>query len=355
MVTETIVHLLRDNYTEGKIRGKKSFLLERQQLYSLTEFRTQSEILGFLADGPYGPELSKLQDSSSPAEMERAVRLSFARSVGNLILSAKGNVKDFLLEYSRRFSAYDLGTLLIYRSQGKTWEEYLLARQPLSTMTERELRRLYSTQDPQRLVGRFGDAVLESRIKDISLDELTPDKASLIRDIFNGWGEERFYKYVDRRFHGRDRNSSLPIVGTSIDLLNLTVTLRSNLIGITNIRDHLVATGWKLDERTLISLSSAEDFIQALDQAATLRHYRSLLNGARQKYEESKSLAFLELATRKHLVDVSREVLLKFPNSIGVVLAFLTLKENEARNIAAIVSGVGAGLKPETIRPLLIA
>jgi len=52
---------------------------------------------------------------------------------------------------------------------------------------------------------------------------------------------------------------------------------------------------------------------------------------------------------------VSRDVLLKFPYSMGIVLAFLTLKENEARNIAAVVSGVGAGLRPETIRPIIVS
>lgn len=352
---ETLVHLLRDNFTEAKVRAKKGFLLERLQLHSLSEFRTQSEILAFLADSPYGPELSKLQDSSGPAEIERAVRLGFARSVSNLILSAKGNVRGFLLEYSRRFDAYDLGTLLIYRSQGKLWEEYSNARQPLSVMTERELRGLYSTDDPVRLVRRLGDDSLASRLEGISLEDLTPDRAALVRDIFNGWGEERFFNYVDKKLHGRDKKSCLPIVGTSIDLLNLSVTLRSKLIGLANVKDHLVPTGWRLDRQVLGRLSYAEDLSQTLDQAAAITHYRRMLSGARQKYEETKSLAFLELSMRMELVEVSRKVLLKFPNSIGVVLAFLTLKENEARNIAAVVSGVGAGLKPETIRPILVA
>ena len=355
MLTETLVHLLRDNYTEAKIRAKKSFLVERQQLYSLAEFRTQSEILGFLADTPYGPELSKLQESSSQVETERAVHLGFARSVRNLISSAKGNVREFLMEYTRHLDAYDLATLLIYKSQGKTWEEYLPTRKPLSALSDRELRSLYSRESPTALAVQLGDEALQSRIKSISLAELTPDKASLIRDVFNGWGEERFYNHVSKGLHGRDRDSCLPIVGAGIDLLNLSVTLRSKLIGIRGIGDHLIPVHWRLNERALSLLTVAEDLAQTLDQASSIRHYRGLLSGARQKYEESKSLAFLEISVRKHLVDVSRKVLLKFPNSMGVVLAFLTLKENEARNIAAVVSGVAAGLKPETVRSLLVA
>jgi V/A-type H+-transporting ATPase subunit C len=351
---ETLVHLLRDNYTEAKIRGKKSFLLERQQLYSLAEFRTQTEILGFLADGPYGPELSKLQEGSTPVETERAIRLGFARSVHDLIATAKGSVNEFLIEYSRRFDAYDLAGLVIYKSQGRSWEEYLTTRQPLAIMKEKELRRLYSTEDLRQIGELVGDATLQLRLEGISLEELTPDRASLVRDIFNGWGEERFYNFIAKSLHGRDRRSCLPIIGTSIDLLNISIILRSKLLGIQQVQNHLVPVYWRLAKKSADLLAASEDLIQALDRASSLKHYRKALSGSRQTYEESKSLSFIEIAVRKYIVDLSREILLGFPYTIGVVLAFLVLKENETRNLAAVVSGVGAGLKPEHIRALVI-
>ena len=355
MLPPTLVHLLRDNFVEAKVRGKKSFLLERQQLYSLAEFRTQSEILGFLSDGPYGPELSRLQETSSPVEIEQAVRLGFARSVQNLLSASKGNVAEFLNEYCRRFDAYDLATLFFYKSQGRTWEEYLPTKQPLSALTTRELHRLFSTETLEDLGDRFGDDGLQSRLRGISIEEMTPDRISLIRDVFNGWGEERFYNYVQQNLGGRDRESCLPIVGASIDLLNLSIVLRSKLLGIANVKEHFIPVQWKIRMKELVRMLLFENLSEILDRAGSLAPFRSMLSGARQKYEESKSLAFLELAMREHVARVGREVLLKFPNSIGVVLAFLTLKENEARNLAAVVSGVGAGLKPETIKPLLVA
>jgi len=74
VISDTLVHLLRDNYLEAKIRGKKSFLLQRQQLLSLAEIPTLSDIVAALADGPYGSELSKLQEVSSAVETERATQ-----------------------------------------------------------------------------------------------------------------------------------------------------------------------------------------------------------------------------------------------------------------------------------------
>jgi len=89
VLRDTVVHLLRDNFTEAKIRGKKRYLLERQQLQSLTEFKSQTEVIGFLADSPYGPELSKLPDAASPAEVERTIGESVASTIENLEGSAK--------------------------------------------------------------------------------------------------------------------------------------------------------------------------------------------------------------------------------------------------------------------------
>ncbi len=63
----------------------------------------------------------------------------------------------------------------------------------------------------------------------------------------------------------------------------------------------------------------------------------------------------MELLIRKHMLDESRDILMGFPFTLGVELAFLVLKENEARNLAAVVSGVGAGLRPEQVRPLIVA
>lgn len=355
MPAESLVHILRDNYTEAKVRGKKSYLLERQQLFSLSEFRTQSEILGFLADGPYGPELSKLQESSTPVEVERAVRMSFARSVNNLLSTAKGNVKRLLQEYVRRFEAYDLAALVLYKSQEKTWEEYTATRLPLGVINEKELRRLYSFDDLQTLASTIGDNHLSERLDGFELEGLTPDKASLVRDIFNGWGEERFYDFVNNNLGGRDRKSCLPIVGSFVDLLNITIILRSKLIGITEIQDHLSQVRWRLTDKGVNQLVTSEDLPQALDRAVSLPYYRNLLSGSRQRYEETKSLSFLELLVRRHMIDLSRNILLGYPFTIGVELAFLVLKENEARNLAAVVSGVGAGLRPDQVRPLIVA
>ena len=353
MVSDTLLHLLRDNYLIARLRGKRSKLLERQQLIALSEAKSQTEIIGLLADGPYGPELSKLGAESTTIETERAVQLGFADSVMGLIRASQGDTRDFLVQYRERFDAYSLAGLVVFKAQGKTWEEYFATRHPLSVMKEQELHRLYSLDDLSTIAREGGDRHLVERLKGFSMTDIEGEKASLVRDVINGWGEERLYKYIDKKLSGPDRGNCLPIAGSAIDIANLTIIVRSKIIGASGVKDHLIPSHWKLNQRAVDQLLTATDAAQALDVVASHEYYGRILSGARQKYEESKSLSFIEVALRRHQLDLSRRIFLGFPYSVGMMLAFLILKENEARNLAAVLAGVAAGMPADELRPLL--
>jgi len=264
-----------------------------------------------------------------------------------------GDTRDFVVQYRRRFDAYSAASLVVFKAQGKTWEEYLSTRLPLALMNEQELHRLYSLDDLSIIAREAGDRHLVDRVKGFSMTDLEGEKASLIRDVINGWGEERFYKYIDEKLSGPDRENCLPVAGSAIDIANLTIIIRSKLIGASGVRDHLIPSHWKLNQRVIDQLLAATDAAQALDAVASHEYYGRLLSGSRQKYEESKSLSFMEIALRRHHLDLSRRLFLGFPYSVGIVLAFLILKENEARNLAAVLAGVAAGLPTDELRSLL--
>jgi V/A-type H+-transporting ATPase subunit C len=129
--------------------------------------------------------------------------------------------------------------------------------------------------------------------------------------------------------------------------------VRSKIIGASGVKDHLIPSHWKLNQRAVDQLLTAADATQALDAVAGHEYYGRILSGARQKYEESKSLSFIEVALRRYQLDLSRRIFLGFPYSVGIMLAFLILKENEARNLAAVLAGVAAGLPTDDLRSLL--
>jgi len=350
---DTLSHLIRDNYLIALLRGKRSQLVNRQQFLSLSESKSHTEIIGLLSEGSYGLELSKLAADSSPIETQRAIRQGFARSVMSLIAASRGDTREFLSEYRRRFDAYDLAGLVVYKAQGRSWEEYLATRQPLALMKEHELHRLYSIENLATIASAGGERHLVERLKAFSMEDAFGEKASLVRDTINGWGEERFYKYIDETLSGPDRENCLPMAGSTIDIANLTIILRSKILSTSGIKDHLIPTHWKLNQRAIDQLLASTDVSQGLDSMASHEYYHKFLAGARQKFEESKSLAFIEVALRKHQLRLSTRLFINFPYSVGILLAFLILKENEAKNLAAVLTGVGAGLPADELRSLI--
>ncbi len=351
---DTLRHIARDNYIIAKIRGERSYLLEPQQLLSLAESRSKAEVIGVLTEGPYGQKLSKLEPSADAIMIERVVFSVFGESLNRLLRAAAGDSRELLRKYEARLDADDFAALVVFKASGKSWEEYLATRRPLTLRREQELHRLYSLEDLNALSSELGDRFLVARLKGFSLAEIEGEKAALVKDIIAGWGEERFYKYVSTQLKGADLNNCLPITGSAIDVTNVLIILRSKLIGVTNVRPHLILAWWKLDQTSIEQLIAMQDVPQVLDFLASHYYYRTIFSGARQKYEDDKSLAFLEIRLRQHQLHLSKRIFLGFPYSVGIVLAFLILKKNEARNLAGIFAGVDTGLEPDKIRSLIV-
>src|SRR5206468_11993362 len=68
-----------------------------------------------------------------------------------------------------------------------------------------------------------------------------------------------FYKHIDERLSGPDRENCLPIVGSTIDIANLTIILRSKILSASGIKDHLIPTHWKLNQRAIDQLLASTD------------------------------------------------------------------------------------------------
>src|SRR5207245_7534269 len=107
---------------------------------------------------------------------------------------------------------------------------------------EQELHRLYSLDDLSTIAREAGDRHLVERVKGFSMTDIEGERASFVRDVINGWGEERFYKYINEKLSGLDRENCLPIAGSAIDIANITIIVRSNIIGASGLRARLLTS-----------------------------------------------------------------------------------------------------------------
>lgn len=354
MSTSVLQNILRENYLIAKIRGEKGLLVKPDQLLTMAGLRTVQEISGALSDTAYGKLLSD-ENVTSPDKREKALKSEFYRTLYLLMGSGEGKVHEFLEDFSRYLDSRDLAALVLFKSQGKSWDEFENTRHSSKTLRTEKMQRAYSYEGIRSILELLGDRHLVKRVEGLSLEDLEGEKAAFLADTIVAWGSEKLFKYVARELSGLDRATCRPIIGSEVDIRNILIILRSKAIGASNVRSHMILAKWKLDAASIDQLISFQDVTQGLDFLASHYYYGPVFVGARQKFEDTKSLAFLENGLRRHQLKLSRRIFMGFPYSLGIILAYLIYKENEARNVAAILTGVDSSLEPDEIRSLLVA
>lgn len=158
----------------------------------------------------------------------------------------------------------------------------------------------------------------------------------------------------------RDRRVALRLIGLEIDTINVNWIVRRNVF----------YEGRKQEsEMSLISgglYASVGVLGEALSSGHPVRHLTTLF-GDRMgvpseipaKEEEdpsrssSRSLAFLEIMLQQQMLYECRRILGGYPFSIGVVLAYYILVQQEARNLITILNGKYYGMPSQQIEALL--
>jgi vacuolar-type H+-ATPase subunit C/Vma6 len=113
--------------------------------------------------------------------------------------------------------------------------------------------------------------------------------------------------------------------------------------------------GGSLTKSQLEKIAIAKD---AGDAASIAGQYILSDKGEFQKaqvaYKSDGQLSHFEVAFEKYLAEKSLHALRRSTMSIGAIIGFLLLKEEEASNIRKIVRGKALGLPPERISEMLV-
>lgn len=335
-------------YPSAKVGGMKSYLLDPFELKAIMETGSFEDALSLLKNTAYGKELAKLP-SSAPKEIERVLVKSLLRDMDRLSKALDGSRKAFLEEYSRRFEVEALKAVLILKI----------------TKTK--------VAHPWIPYGAMGEAAIERLLQAETLEELfellkaTEYYETLHRTLSESKERSSPFPYLvalDRYYYGRvwsaleglkgrDRTVAEGLIGPEIDLKNLTTVLRLRGGEEKAVWHCLLPCSYQLDEEALRLIFNIGRLGEIFTQLPALK-YRELLVEGVKEYERSGSTALIEREFRIHLLAMNQRVFRGDRFHIGAILGYLNLKENEVRNLTAIVRGKEAKLPTPKIE-LLVA
>jgi V/A-type H+/Na+-transporting ATPase subunit C len=161
-------------------------------------------------------------------------------------------------------------------------------------------------------------------------------------------------KAVDR-LDSRDGRIARRLVGVEIDLLNINWVIRFKTLYNLPLADALryaVPFGYEVDKETISRAYDQERITEVFD--ALMKKHKGFAAMLKEQGTDSTSrLVLIERVLDYALMQEVRKLLVGFPFSVGIILAYFILKKNELRKILTILNAKHYGIKPEEIKSRL--
>lgn len=316
-------------------------------LKAMAEAKSGEDALSILKNTPYGRELAK--SSPSLMDIEKILTTSLVHDYEKISKPLTGVTEIFIEQYAKKFEIAPIKTLITMKVSGEKVREYPWI--PFKTMTEPTIERLLQTETSEEL------------IEMLKLTEYYP----ILRKVLSKYEAGSAYSFivaldkyvygelgsVMEAMHGEDRGIAKSLVGAEIDAKNLIAALRLRGAEEKIWKDCLIPYRHKLNDAALRMLVETKRTGELISQLQGVPYGEIILQGIKE-YEKTGTFFQLELSFRKYLLKISRQAFQGDRFHIGVPIAYLNLKENEVRNIIAILTAKEAGLSAPEMEDLVV-
>jgi V/A-type H+-transporting ATPase subunit C len=351
---------MKYGYSNARVKGMKGLLLTKQFLDELINIKKIEAMAELLQRTTYKDDINyyaaKYRDS---ALIELAAIRHFGKIVKKIRKLAPEDEKPVIDALLKKWDLLNLKMIINAKRVGKTFEDvrpYLIST---GIVDENEYERII----------RADEAALFEEIKKTALGQ---EMLSLSTAVFNKQMLKTFnsalrsmdkfiqlqtiidayiYLFMDKalKSENKDVERIRDILKKEIDVKNILLIERLKAHGIekNKIKSYLIKGG-----------TLPESFVDQLVEAKELKEVLALLKTKFQKLtkesEEITSLVSLEIALEKAIAAEKTKAFYRSILSIGVLLGFLLLKEEELNNLRKIAKAKQFNVPEEEVRKMLV-
>lgn len=335
-------------FVNARVGAMKSNLLSGLEIGSLIESRNFDDAVALLKSTAYAKELSKVS-SPSVWQIENTLLKCVLQDYEKLLGSVNGMSRSFLLHYSKKFEIEAIKSLLIMKSKGEEIKEYpWILEKAISIPTAERLVEAKTTEELIEML-RFTSYYPALQKAVTECDEkgtVYPYIKAL--DTYQ-YGELR--KIIKRKLGDRDKKIVGHLVGIEIDAKNLLIALRIRGSDEEDILSWMVPMRYRLSDS---DLTAAFNVTSLSELQQILKNYTDIISTSAKVCEDTQSLFPLEQEFKRFILKENNRVFCGDRFHMGVPLAYLNLRENEVRNITAILHGKEEGLSTSKIEEIVI-
>jgi len=336
-------------FCNATISAWEARLLSEARLMELAEAPEIVNIFSALEDTEYRPRLAEVTrgDEVDLIAVERALRESLNARYRELVEMVPKERKGTVLRVLQRVDLWNLKTLITMIHNKVPKKQRLQELIPSPTTPPERLEMLASAEDLNGLLeflrGSEQFDVISAALGDYEKRGLIALLSALDKHYYTS-----LWKDVQAK---RPQRSILRVmVGYEIDSVNIKLILRLKREGASpdEIDRYLVRPSHELTDAMLKAMITAEDIRSAIQMIHTTTHGKVLAEALPQI--EEKGIPAAERALDEAYLKLCRWFGLTQFFGIAPVISFIHIKENEMRNLRAIIRLKADGVEPQKIK-----
>ena len=336
-------------FVSARIGAMRSHLLDEGEVKSLIETTSAEDVISVLKDTGYGKELGKIP-SPGLRDVEEVLTRSLLRDYEKILTSVGGATRKFIEKIGTRFEISAVKTIALMKvlevPREKAEEHSLM---PFGRITKLRLAKMLETETVEEFVESMRDTEYYESLQK-GLLRFKQDKTPL---AFIAALDDYVYSNIissAKNLPGRDKKLVKKLIGPEIDTKNLMLVLRCRELDEERVWELLLKDRYKLDD-SILRTGMSENLEALVSEQFPYRKYTS---PGMTAYKEKGSLLGFEKGMKRHILDLNKSMFYGDRFHIGALIGYLNLKENEVRNLMAILKGKDEKLSTDDIGKLII-
>ena len=332
-----------------KIGAGRSEFLGESKFRGLAETNNLTDLIGSLRESSYHQEIAKVAPPLSSRKLERAFNENLIGTYIKIITNSPKKTAEFLKHYLVRSEVENIKTIIkavnaklhLEQKQSKIYFAPEIYFNNLAIMEE-----AVRASSIKQVVSALKKTEYTSALK-MGFGSYEKDASTTCFDVLL---DKFYYEELWAAFQSlpkKEKPHAYPYVSFQVDSYVLLMLLRGKLLNYDSnwLRLAVPTKKFRLSDTTIEDIVCSEDFESALK--IVLKTFYAKYFDKTQSSQEIIALA--ENAFDKALLEHAKETRFKEIFNVGAVLAFLTKKSFEVRNLTVVSLSVEAGKKPEEI------
>mgnify|MGYP003975260755 CR=1 FL=1 len=335
-------------YTFARISAMKSLLLKKEDYDKIMKL-SSSEIIKFLQEGVYAPEINKAALKYSGIQLvENSLNKHLERIFLKLKLISDPSIEFLMIQYLKRYDFYNLKTLIRAKQSGLDESKFIDLLLPVGTLKKDKLKKLFTFDTVREIIEESG-LIIKSEFNEL-LDSYEQTKD--LGEIENMLDYHYFADSVEFA-------KQIPSEGKlfkeffkfEFDVYNIKLILKKIFFKLETkyIEKYVIYDGKDLSKRSINELVQCDKLSSFLKELSKT-NYRKIL----PEINESDSLLRYEVLLEKFLLNKSILLYHQNPLTVDLVLGFMFAKEIEVRNLRVIIKSKKLQYTEDYVKNLIV-